>query len=227
MAADGGVDYGGDDTKVVTELFAELGDQLVDHFLVVGVTDDDAVVPDVLAQFFQAFKRNFKQATVIWLILLAIGILLGTDIYILIHTRAAAAGIFAVILTLMLAMVIVACIVLYVELMYVFPLIARVENTNWNMIKNALLIGTHYLFCTILVFAIHAAMAFAVIAIFTPLIILGEGFCAVLSSYLLLPVMRAVSKTPEELAQMEELERIEKVRRDAEEHVLKSSEKDS
>ena len=146
---------------------------------------------DITAQFFGALRENFKQATVVWLILLALGGVLGTDIYVLIHLRASASGVLAIILTLALAMVIVACIVLAIVLMYVFPLIAYVENTNWAMIKNSLLIGTHYLFCTICVFLIHAAMAFAIIAFFTPLMILGEGVCAVLSSYLFLPVLRA------------------------------------
>ncbi|MBQ3339035.1 MAG: YesL family protein [Atopobiaceae bacterium] len=169
---------------------------------------------DVLQQFFRAFKNNFKQSTVVWLILLALGILLGVDIYVLLHLRASTTGVLAVTFTIALAVVFAACIALAIVLMYVFPLIARVENTNWNMIKNSLLIGTHYLFCTILVFAIHAAMAIAIISIFTPLIVFGEGLCAVLSSYLLLPVMRAVSKTPEEIEQMKSVEKIEEATED-------------
>lgn len=183
---------------------------------------------DVFIQFRDAFFRNFKQATVIWLILLAVGILLGTDIYILIHLRNATTGAVAVVLTIALAMVIAACVVLGIILMFVFPLIARVENTNWNMIKNSLLIGTHYLFCTILVFAVHAVMAIAIIAVFTPLIVLGEGFVAIISAYIMLPVMKAVSKTPEELEQIAEIERVEKIRQEARESVeRKAAEKDS
>ena len=165
---------------------------------------------DVMQQFFRAFKRNFKQATVVWLILLAVGILLGVDIYVLLHLRETTTGVLAVTFTIALAMVFAACI----ALMYVFPLIARVENTNWNMIKNSLLIGTHYLFCTILVFVIHVAMAIAIISVFTPLIVFGEGLCAVLSSYLLLPVMRAVSKTPEEIEQMKKVQKVEETQED-------------
>ena len=66
------------------------------------------------------------------------------------------------------------------------------------ILKNALLIGIHYLFCTILVFAIHFAMFFAVVAVFTPLIVFGEGLCALLSSYLLGKVIRACSYDPAE-----------------------------
>lgn len=155
---------------------------------------------DITRQFFAAFRDNFAQATQVWLILLACGGMLGADIYVLTHLRAAATGVMAIVLTIMLAMVIVACIALAIVVMYAFPLIASVENTNGAMIKNSFLIGTHYLFCTICVFAIHAAMAIAVIAIFTPLAILGEGLCAILSSYLLNPVIRVSSSDPNRVA---------------------------
>lgn len=146
---------------------------------------------DLAQQFFRAFKLNFKQATAIWLPLLALGVFLGADIWVLNHLRAHATFGPGVFWTIILALVIVACIAYIVELMYVFPLIARLENTNLAMMKNALLIGTHYLNCTVVVFAIHAVMAVIAIRFFTPILILGEGMCAVLSSYLLSPVIRA------------------------------------
>ncbi len=37
--------------------------------------------------FFHSFRENFRQATVIWLILLAVGIVLGVDGYIFYHMR--------------------------------------------------------------------------------------------------------------------------------------------
>lgn len=64
------------------------------------------------------------------------------------------------------------------------------------MVKNSFLIGIRYLFCTILVFA----MFFAVVALYTPLIIFGEGLCALLSSYLLDRVISACSGEPGEEA---------------------------
>ena len=65
------------------------------------------------------------------------------------------------------------------------------------MLKNALLIGTHYLFATILVFAVHFAMFFVVVAWFTPLIVFGEGLCALISAWLLNSILIACSGTPE------------------------------
>ena len=157
------------------------------------VREDDTALT---ARFFKAFRENFRQATVLWLILLALGVLLAADGYILYHLYQSTSGGMSVVWTLMLALIIVAAIAYVIVLTYVFPLTASVKNTNWAMLKNAFLIGIHYLFCTILVFAIHFAMFFAVVAIFTPLIIFGEGLCALLSSYLLSNVIRACSYDP-------------------------------
>lgn len=154
--------------------------------------------PRIVTDFIKAFRDNFKQATVLWLILLGVGILLGTDGYILYHLYQSFTGPIGVICTLGLALIIVAAVAYVVVLMYIFPLVAYVKNTNFNMLKNSILIGTHYLFCTILMFAIYFAMFFAVVAIFTPLIIFGFGVCALLCSYLLSNVLYAVSYVEEE-----------------------------
>ena len=149
-------------------------------------------------QFFRSFRENFKQATVIWMILLGIGLFLGADGYVLYHLRQSSTGSIAVIWTLILALVIAAGIVLVIELIHVFPLLASVSNTNRAMFKNAFLIGTHYLFATILVFAVHFAMFFAVVAVFTPLLIFGEGLCALISAWMLNHILISVSGEPEE-----------------------------
>ena len=154
--------------------------------------------PPLTARFFKAFRENFRQATILWLILLGVGALLGADGYILYRLSKGTTGVVPVVCTLGLALIIAAAIAYVIVLLYVFPLVASVKNTNWAMLKNALLIGIHYLFCTILVFAIHFAMFFAVVAIYTPLIIFGEGLCALLSSYLLGKVIRACSYDPAE-----------------------------
>ena len=154
--------------------------------------------PPLTSRFFKAFRENFRQATILWLILLGVGALLGADGYILYRLSKGTTGVVPTVCTLGLALIIAAAIAYVIVLLYVFPLVASVKNTNWAMLKNALLIGIHYLFCTILVFAIHFAMFFAVVAIYTPLIIFGEGLCALLSSYLLGKAIRACAYDPAE-----------------------------
>ena len=150
----------------------------------------------ITTMFFRSFRQNFKQATIIWLIMLAAGLLIGADAVLVYRLRAAADGTAAVIWTLLLA-VLIACMIAYViELFYIFPLLSIASNTTANMFKNAFLIGTHYLFVTLLVLFIHYAMFFLVVNIFTPFIIFGEGLCAVISAHMLLKVFRPLLHDP-------------------------------
>lgn len=148
--------------------------------------------------FFHSFRENFRQSTVLWLILLAAGLFLAGDGYLAYRLRAASTGAPAVFWTLILALVIGAAVVYTIVLLFVFPLVASVSNTNWAMMKNSFFIGARYLFCTILVFAVHFAMFFAVVSIFTPLFLLGEGLCALICSYLMSNVLRACSYDPDQ-----------------------------
>ena len=152
----------------------------------------------ITAMFFRSFKQNFKQATVIWLIMLATGIVIFMDAVLLGRLRTTSTGTAAVMWTLLLA-VIFACMIMYViVLVYIFPLLSIASNTTANMFKSAFLIGTHYLFVTILVVLIHYVMFFLVVNVFTPLIIFGEGLCAVISAHLLLKVFRPMLYDPNE-----------------------------
>ena len=147
-------------------------------------------------QFFKAFRENFRQATVLWLILLGLGLFLAGDGYILYHLFRSSRGGVAAFWTLVSALVIAASIAYVVVLLYVFPLTASVVNSTWAMLKNSFFIGTHYLFCTILTAGIHFAMFYVTVSLFTPMLIFGEGLCALLSSYLLSGVIRACSFDP-------------------------------
>lgn len=148
--------------------------------------------------FFRSFRENFRQSTVLWLILLAAGLVLAGDGYIVYRLRASSTGTPAVLWTLVLALLIAAGVVYVIVSLFVYPLVASVSNTNLAMLKNSFLIGTHYLFCTITVFAVHFLMFFAVVRIFTPLIIFGEGLCAMVSSYLMSNVLRACAYEPDD-----------------------------
>ena len=150
----------------------------------------------ITTMFFRSFRQNFKQATVIWLIMLATGVVIVADAVLLGRLRATSTGTAAVIWTLLLACIF-ACIIAYaIVLTYIFPLLSIASNTTANMFKNAFLIGTHYLFVTILVVFIHYLMFFLVVNVFTPLIIFGEGLCAVISAHILLRILRPLIYDP-------------------------------
>ena len=148
---------------------------------------------NVTKQFFTAFKRNFAQATRLWLILLAVGALLAADGYVVSHLRSTTLGMPAVFWTLNLALLIAAAVVYVIVLLNIFPLTARFANTDWAMLKNSFFVGIRYLFNTILLFAIHFVMFYAIVMIFTPLIIFGEGLTAVICSNFLIYVLGSLN----------------------------------
>ena len=158
---------------------------------------------NVTKTFLKSFKENFRQATVIWLILFVIGSFLAFDFYVLYNLRLNTAMPMAAFWTILLAILIGAIIIYLIVLFMIFPLQASVINTTPNMFKNAFLIGTHYLFAPILVFAVHFAMFYAVVAVFTPLIVFGEGFCAMVSSFILNRLLISVT-TPAEAEEEKE-----------------------
>lgn len=134
--------------------------------------------------FFHSFKENFKQATVIWLILLAVGIMLSVDGYVLYHMRFSNA--FWTVITAVFFVVLAAYAII---LMYIFPLLSRFQNTTLAMFKNAIMIGMRFLLCTALMAAIYFAMILVIVRFFTPAVVFGEGLCAFLCSYLLSNVL--------------------------------------
>ncbi|MFR4986436.1 MAG: YesL family protein [Lachnospirales bacterium] len=82
----------------------------------------------VIRDFFKSFKQNFKQSTLVWIILFIVGIVLVIDVYY-----------FKFIPTIKGAfMYYLFCILfLFYSILnlYIFPLIAKFENTTKNMFK--------------------------------------------------------------------------------------------
>ena len=145
----------------------------------------------IISSFFSSFKKNFIQATKVFLILLAAGIFLGADGYILLHLRYQ--GAFWTFLTAVWLVMMAAYCVL---LLYVFPLTARFDNTAFLMIKNSLMTGMHYLYCTAIMAAFYFAMGYIIINVYTPVLFLGEGLCALFCAW----IMKGVIIRLEEMA---------------------------
>ena len=87
----------------------------------------------IIKDYWKAFCRNFKQSTVVWIPLLFLGACLWFDLTLI----GVVPGLFRQIGTVVLGAVL---IFYFMECIFVFPLIAKFENSTGNMIKNALLI---------------------------------------------------------------------------------------
>lgn len=102
------------------------------HYVLLKIVRDEEGY--LVRGFFKSFVRNFKQATIAWLLMLVvIAVYLG-DWLIFSYSGIAFPK------ALVIAVVAVGVIALMVSL-YVFPLIARFENTVRNTIKNAAILA--------------------------------------------------------------------------------------
>ena len=105
----------------------------------------------VVRSFFRSFARNFKQSTIVWLLVLLVALFLFGDlilVYVYIN------GIFKLIMFALLGS---ACIVVLGAALYAFSMIARYENTLKQHLRNSILLAIGYLPKTILLLALYAA----------------------------------------------------------------------
>lgn len=92
----------------------------------------------IVRSFFKSFKQNFKQATIINLIMLLIGLVLYVDLNVSKAMQGGAGQIFQVIF---MAFV----LIYFILFLYVYPVLARFYNTIKNTIKNALFMAIRHL----------------------------------------------------------------------------------
>lgn len=88
----------------------------------------------IVKGYFKSFKENFKQSTIIWLLMLLVAFLLVLDFYIMISAESETAAIIQI-------LVIVAAIFWLCTALYVFPVLARFQNTIRATVKNAFLMS--------------------------------------------------------------------------------------
>ena len=99
--------------------------------------------------FLKSFRQNFKQATVIWLILFALGCVFGIDFYILYYSE-------GTLITVLRFCIGATALVYLMVLLYVFPTLARFYNSVKNTMRNALIMALADLPRTLLILVITA-----------------------------------------------------------------------
>ena len=99
----------------------------------------------ITRSFFKSFKTNFRQATLIWLMILLIAAVLGGDYYIITKSGIQFSSVLVVLI--MAAAVLVICTTLYV-----FPVLAKFDNTIMGTIRNAFIMSILQLPKTVVMF---------------------------------------------------------------------------
>ena len=129
------------------------------------VTDMDN---QTIKTFFRSFKRDFKQSTIIWVIMLALGILIFGGLWF--SAQQASAAVFYVFL-------ICAAVIYVFVFLYVFPLTARFYDTTRVLFMRALLLSFKHFPLTIAMLVPPALTAYGTL-FFPPLVCVAAGLSA-------------------------------------------------
>lgn len=103
----------------------------------------DETEGNLIKNFFKAFKSNFKQATVLWLVVLAAGLILAYDAMIAYASTSILSKIF-------MGVIILVAIIYAMWVSWLFPVQAKFENPVKVNMKNAALMMVIHMFPTTL-----------------------------------------------------------------------------
>lgn len=151
---------------------------------------DDA---KVLRRFFAAFRENFKRATAVWMVLLLAAAVCGLDLLLAGQADSNVARVICMVGLLAVAMTAI----------FVFPLVARFENTWSNHLKNAALLSLSHAPRTLLALALWGGAVALTVYSFSTLyhmillwLMLGFSCLSYATLWILTPVLRRLE--PEE-----------------------------
>ena len=98
------------------------------HYMALKIARDEECY--ITRDYFKSFRLNFRQGTIIWLIELFLILILAGDFYIMRNTEMQFGNVISIIL------VVVAVLLLFTST-FVFPVLAKFDNTIPRTIKNA------------------------------------------------------------------------------------------
>jgi uncharacterized membrane protein YesL len=111
----------------------------------------------VWKEFWYAFGSNFKQSTIVWLLMLILELFLGLDSYIMYQYAKAGESIGKLYVVFLIMMAIILMFIIYL-----FPYIARFANTTKNIFINVLYMSVANAPKTIVMFVLLLAVALLV-----------------------------------------------------------------
>ncbi|MDR2903386.1 MAG: DUF624 domain-containing protein [Clostridiales bacterium] len=136
----------------------------------------------ILKDFFGSFKANFKVATLVWLTVLAVGLILFFNVQ-----NSAVMGALAVyFVPVQWAVFIGLCF----TAIYAFPLLSRFTMGYRALFKTAFFLAYRHFLTTVVCMLMVLAILFAAATVFPPLFLVGAGIYAYVSSYLFVRVFR-------------------------------------
>lgn len=141
----------------------------------VMVTGWDTQNSHLIKMYTKSFKQNFKQSTIVWLIMLVVGAFLGATGWMLYQQSKVDDSIILMVFIIVFVLICLAYLCIFT---YIWPVIAKFENTTQMMFINALVLAVSHLPSTLVAWMVFAIGAYfiltnVVVAAFAVLILLA------------------------------------------------------
>ena len=173
------------------------------HYVLLKIVKDEE--PEIISEFFHSFKMNFKQATIIWVILVFVFAVLFVDWRILRMQGDEFPGFFIILMYGAIAIV-------YLISLYVFPVLARYKNTIGGTFKTSFALAVYgiTMFRTFICGLVNL-VPMAVLYIFGyPVIPVFLAFCFTGPGFVRARIYRTLFSSYEQAGQVETAETEEK-----------------
>ncbi|MBO6159701.1 MAG: YesL family protein [Firmicutes bacterium] len=144
-----------------------------------------------IRDFFQAFKRNFKQGLIAGLIYLIAGGVIGFAIFYYAHQSGG-------IMPLLRAVIGLLAVLYLFTFQYIWALIGRFENTLGEHFRNAFLFSIRHMGWTFLMCILMIAVYAIAVMGYLLILILGFGFIVYIDVYILNRIFRPYTKELDE-----------------------------
>ena len=154
--------------------------------------------PSVWKEFWKAYKRNFRPATICWLVMAVIAILLFVDFRIIGVLKRGSESMYSI-MRIVLAVILGMWMLMF---QYLFPYIARFENTVKQTLKNAFLLMIRHLPWALLLLVILVASVLSVYIIPVLLVVI-PAVASIVFDFILERLFRRYM-SPEDLEREEE-----------------------
>lgn len=137
----------------------------------------------ITSSFFNSLRQNFKQSTIIWLILLAISFTLGIDL--IVYGRSERTGFIPMILTTVFFSFFLTFVFMNI---YIYPLLAKFNNSVFHTLRNAFIMSIRHWPSSISMISIFIAVLLIGCFLLPPVLFLGPALIAYINSRFLVKI---------------------------------------
>lgn len=151
------------------------------YYIALKMADNDEGY--LTQMYFKNFVRFFRESTVVWLMVLAVGVVLAGDFCICFRLKSPVSAM------LMAAFAVIAAVYL-MTILYLFPVMARIHQSPFGYVKVSFYLSVKYFGWTVLCLVISVCVAALGVFGFWPLLLLGIGLTAYLQSLVFRQIFR-------------------------------------